>query len=140
MADLDTGFFPSRWDCARKDTRSYLRDGKSRRQRVIHHRDCPPPQHQIEQSGNCTCASTAKGLIYSPDYGKVAFTVPGMPEYIRPPAQPLTGQQLPHIDLKREQLTTDPPPTGRGKNLNHHPAKGYLGPHGATEAVPVRLS
>ena len=25
----------------------------------------------------------AKGLIYSPDHGKVAFTVPGMPDYIR---------------------------------------------------------
>lgn len=74
------GSSPSRWDRARKSERSYLRDDKSRRQRVIHHRDCPPHQHQIEQSGNCTGASMAKGLIYSPDYGKVAFTVPGMPE------------------------------------------------------------
>ncbi|MDK1279498.1 ATP-binding protein [Arthrobacter sp. zg-Y820] len=83
-AQLDQGFFPMRWRRATKAERDFLRlmavDGAA-------------------GSGTATLAARAgkkmtsmtmtrgslirKGIIYAPSLGQVAFTVPGMAEYVR---------------------------------------------------------
>ncbi|GAB3542621.1 hypothetical protein GCM10027403_35550 [Arthrobacter tecti] len=84
MAHLDTGFFPSRWDRATKSERLYLRvmaedDAKESSTTEIARRLNTKPSSLAAARAQLL----AKGLIYSPDHGKVAFTVPGMPDYIR---------------------------------------------------------
>lgn len=83
-AHLDSGFFPSRWDRATKSERLYLRamteDGakESSTTEIARRLNTKPTSLAAARA-----QLLAKGLIYSPDHGKVAFTVPGMPDYIR---------------------------------------------------------
>lgn len=82
-SQLDAGFFSSRWGRATRKERGYLRamapDG-----------DTGSSTSQIAQRlgvkvtalGPARAQLINKGIIYSPEYGQVAFTVPGMSEFI----------------------------------------------------------
>jgi hypothetical protein len=83
-ATLDAGFFRARWDRATPIERSYLRamandDGAPARTQHI------AAQMNRTQSalGPTRAGLIGKGLIYSPEYGAVAFTVPSMSDFIR---------------------------------------------------------
>ena len=78
-AHLDQGFFPSRWDRATPAERRYLR--------AIAETDQPSPKTadlSIPQStaGPLRAALIRKGIVYSPEHGRIAFTVPGMANFI----------------------------------------------------------
>jgi hypothetical protein len=82
--NLDTGFFRSRWERATPTEREYLvamaADG-----------DGPSPSGEVAARTGRTASAVGpmranlihKGLIYSPAHGQIAFTVPGMAEFIR---------------------------------------------------------
>ncbi|WP_427005416.1 ATP-binding protein [Pseudarthrobacter sp. H2] len=81
---LDAGFFPSRWGRATKKEKGYLRamaqdgdDGSSTSQ-VAERLGV-----KLNGLGPTRAQLISKGLIYSPEYGKVAFTVPGMSGFIQ---------------------------------------------------------
>lgn len=85
---LDTGFFRSRWDRATPAERDYLRamalditDSSSSevaRRLGRHPSSLGPTRANLIQ----------KGLIYAPEHGRIAFTVPGMHTFInRQPAE-----------------------------------------------------
>jgi len=80
QAQLDAGFFPARWERASAKERAYMiamtdttqtsgiADAMGQRSAEL----SPTRQSLIN-----------KGLIYAPERGRVAFTVPGMADYIR---------------------------------------------------------
>jgi hypothetical protein len=80
---LDHGFFRSRWERATPAERSYMRamsrDG-----------DRPAQSGEVAERLGRRQSSLAparaslihKGLVYAPEHGQVAFTVPGMAEFI----------------------------------------------------------
>lgn len=83
-AALDDGFFRVRWDCATRAEQRYLRSmapdgdtGSSSREVA----------RRLGGSGNsfgpARASLISKGLIYAPEHGVVAFTVPGMAEFIQ---------------------------------------------------------
>ncbi|TXR56655.1 ATP-binding protein [Quadrisphaera setariae] len=87
-AALDDGFFRSRWDRATSAEQAYLRamaaDG-----------DAGSPSgevaarlgRKVASLGPARASLIAKGLVYAPEHGVVAFTVPGMADFIgRQPA------------------------------------------------------
>lgn len=87
-AALDTGFFRVRWDRATRAEQRYLRamsvDG-----------DAGSPSGTVAERvgkkvtalGPTRAALISKGLVYAPEHGVVAFTVPGMAAFIaRQPA------------------------------------------------------
>lgn len=82
-AQLDQGFFPARWDRATPAERAYLRamaedgDGGSRSGEVARRLG-----KQIGSLGPTRAQLIAKGLVYAPEHGRIAFTVPGMSDYI----------------------------------------------------------
>lgn len=84
QALLDDGFFRSRWDRATLSERRYLRA-------MAVDADTGSSSSEIARRLNRTPASLgpvranliAKGLVYAPDHGKVAFTVPGMSAFIK---------------------------------------------------------
>ena len=82
-AKLDAGFFASRWARATAAEREYLRamavDGG------------PPSMSGTVASrlgrtpsalGPARASLIAKGLVYAPEHGQIAYTVPGMAQYI----------------------------------------------------------
>lgn len=83
-ARLDGGFYRSRWDRATKAERQFLRamtpDGGA-----------PSSTSSVAERmaksasgiGPARAALISKGLIYAPEHGQVAYTVPGMAEYIQ---------------------------------------------------------
>jgi len=78
-AHLDQGFFPSRWDRATPAERRYLR--------AIADTEQPAPKTadlSIRQStaGPLRAALIRKGIVYSPEHGRITFTVPGMAAFI----------------------------------------------------------
>jgi hypothetical protein len=80
---LDNGFFRVRWDRATRAEQSYLRamaidgdDGSSSSE--IADRLSRKPA----SLGPTRAALIAKGLVYAPEHGVVAFTVPGMAAFI----------------------------------------------------------
>ena len=82
-ASLDVGFFPARWDRATPAERTYLRgmaedrdDGSSTA--TIAERLGLKPSSLTPARGKLI----EKGIIYAPERGRVAFTVPGMAGYI----------------------------------------------------------
>lgn len=81
---LDSGFFPSRWDRATPREREYLAAmaadgaGGSSTGEIAERLNT-----KATSLGPTRAQLIAKGLIYSPEYGRVAFTVPGMSEYIQ---------------------------------------------------------
>ena len=82
-ARLDAGFFRARWERATPGERDYLAamaaDG-----------DVPSSSgeiasrlgKQINQLGPTRAKLISKGLLYAPEYGVIAFTVPGMADFI----------------------------------------------------------
>lgn len=82
-AHLDVGFFPARWERATAKERQYLaamaQDG-----------DKWSSTTTVSERMNTTLAGVSslrqrlidKGIIYAPEKGKVAFTVPGMSSFI----------------------------------------------------------
>jgi hypothetical protein len=88
-AALDDGFFRARWDRATKAEQRYLRamatDG-----------DAGSPSgdvaarlgRSVTSFGPARASLIAKGLIFAPEHGVVAFTVPGMANFIQRQPQP----------------------------------------------------
>jgi len=82
-ARLDAGFFPSRWDRATPAERQYLSamaldgEGPSQTSDIAARLG-----KKIQSLGPTRATLIAKGLIYSPEHGKISFTVPGMATYI----------------------------------------------------------
>lgn len=80
---LDQGFFPSRWERASKAEKSYLKlmavDGDEGSSTS----DLASRAQKKQSSMTMTRSSLIrKGIIYPPALGRVAFTVPGMADYI----------------------------------------------------------
>lgn len=81
--DLDNGFFRVRWDRATRAERAYLRamavdgDEGSSSSEVGTRLSRKPTS-----LGPTRASLIAKGLIYAPEHGIVAFTVPGMAAFI----------------------------------------------------------
>lgn len=84
LAQLDAGFFPARWTRATPAERNYLsamaKDGESGSGTgVIAGR----LGKKLTSLGPVRANLIAKGLVYAPEHGQIAFTVPGMADYIR---------------------------------------------------------
>lgn len=84
FAQLDSGFFPARWDRATATERDYLSamaiDGPdSSATSVIAER----LGKKVQSLGPTRAGLISKGLIYSPELGRVAFTVPGFHDFIQ---------------------------------------------------------
>ncbi|MDV6271753.1 hypothetical protein [Rhodococcus globerulus] len=81
---LDEGFFPSRWDRATPRERKYLAAMSTLGE------DQPRSAGVAEVMGPTASGSSEvrdsaikRGLIWSPERGRIAFTVPGMGDFIR---------------------------------------------------------
>lgn len=88
-AALDSGFFRARWDRATRTEQHYLRamaaDGD-------HGGSSSEVARRLGRAptslGPARASLIAKGLVYAPEHGVIAFTVPGMAEFIgREPEQ-----------------------------------------------------
>lgn len=82
-AQLDNGFFRARWDRATRSEQAYLRsmavdgdDGSSSGE-VASRLSRKPAS-----LGPTRASLIAKGLVYAPEHGVIAFTVPGMAAFI----------------------------------------------------------
>ncbi len=81
---LDQGFFLIRWDRATRAEREYLRamavdgDGPSSVADVAKRRDT-----KLQSLGPIRARLIAKGIVFSPGHGTIAFTVPGFATFIR---------------------------------------------------------
>jgi hypothetical protein len=83
-AQLDGGFYRSRWDRATNAERQLLRamtadSGSPSSTSTVADRMGKSPSG----IGPARAALISKGLIYAPEHGLVAFTVPGMHDYIQ---------------------------------------------------------
>lgn len=80
---LDGGFFRARWDRATKSEHAYMRamavDGD-------HGSNTGEVARRLGRGtkslGPARASLISKGLIYAPDHGEIAFTVPGMADFI----------------------------------------------------------
>ncbi len=83
QAVLDGGFFRSRWDRATPTERSYLvamaADGEGPSQTADIATRLGRTQSNL---GPIRAGLIGKGLVYPPEYGKIAFTVPGMAGFV----------------------------------------------------------
>jgi hypothetical protein len=84
QAVLDGGFFRSRWDRATPTERSYLvamaADGEGPSQTA----DIATRMRRTQSNlGPIRAGLIGKGLVYPPEYGKIAFTVPGMAGFVQ---------------------------------------------------------
>lgn len=83
-AELDMGFFPARWDRATPAERNYLRamagdgDHGSRTSEIADRMNVKPASLSPARQNLID-----KGIIYMPERGRVAFTVPNMAAFIR---------------------------------------------------------
>lgn len=81
---LDSGFFRSRWNRATPGERDYLRamardgDGPSVSGDVARRLG----KRTVQQVGPTRAKLIHKGLVYSPEHGLIAYTVPGMAAFI----------------------------------------------------------
>ncbi|MEY2582251.1 MAG: hypothetical protein QOE09_2100, partial [Ilumatobacteraceae bacterium] len=82
-ARLDDGFFRSRWERATPGEREYLSamaaDGNAPSQSGEVARRL---QKQPTQLGPVRAKLISKGLVFAPEHGSIAFTVPGMADFI----------------------------------------------------------
>jgi hypothetical protein len=82
-ASLDTGFFRARWDRATRAEQTYLREMSQDGDNGSSSGELASRLGKNPKSFGPTRASLiAKGLIYAPEHGIVAFTVPGMASFI----------------------------------------------------------
>ena len=83
LARLDAGFFKARWERASAAERAYLAemavdgDGPSSSGEIARRMGKPPTA-----LGPARANLIAKGIVFSPEYGRIAFTVPGMAAFI----------------------------------------------------------
>lgn len=81
---LDTGFFRSRWNRATPAERDYLRamaddgEGPSASGEVARRLG----KTSVQQVGPTRSNLIHKGLLYAPEHGLIAYTVPGMADFI----------------------------------------------------------
>ncbi len=81
---LDSGFFASRWNRATPGERDYLRvmaadgDGPAVSGEVARRLG----KRTVQQVGPIRARLIHKGLVYAPEHGLVAYTVPGMADFI----------------------------------------------------------
>ena len=83
LEQLDAGFFRSRWERATPAERRFL-------QAMAHDNDQPSSTadvarrlgKKITSLGPSRANLMAKGLVYSPEHGQIAYTVPGMASYV----------------------------------------------------------
>jgi AAA ATPase domain len=86
--NLDRGFFTSRWERATSSERDYMRamaaddDGASQSGEVARRLS-----KRATAVGPTRAGLIHKGLVYAPEHGLIAFTVPGMADFIN--RQPL---------------------------------------------------
>jgi hypothetical protein len=81
--DLDNGFFRVRWDRATRAEQSYLRAMAIDRDEGSSSSEVATRLSRKPASlGPSRASLIAKGLIYAPEHGIVAFTVPGMAAFI----------------------------------------------------------
>jgi hypothetical protein len=84
VSRLDAGFFRARWDRATSAERRYLKamavdgDRGSGSGEVAERLG----KKNVSLLGPTRARLISKGLIYAPDHGVVAFTVPNMAEFI----------------------------------------------------------
>lgn len=86
---LDDGFFPSRWTRTTDRERRYLTA-------IAETGEPAPRSGQVAQRMGATTTAISdirdsamkKGLVWSPEHGRIAFSVPGMAEFIRRQTQP----------------------------------------------------
>jgi hypothetical protein len=89
QAHLDAGFYRARWERAAPSQRAYLQamapdgDGPSRSGEVAARLGKTPTG-----VGPIRDSLIKKGLIYSPEHGQIAYTVPGMADFIARQPQP----------------------------------------------------
>ena len=82
-AALDDGFFRSRWDRATRAEQRYLRAMASDGDAGSASRDVAARLDRgISSLGPARASLMGKGLVYAPEHGVIAFTVPGMAEFI----------------------------------------------------------
>lgn len=78
-AQLDQGFYPSRWDRTTPAERRYLRA-------IADTREANPKTSSLSISQSAASVARAslieKGIIYSSERGRIGFTVPGMGSFI----------------------------------------------------------
>lgn len=80
---LDAGFFRARWDRATKAEQQYLRAMAADGDAGSWTRDvCQRLDKRSSSLGPARAKLISKGLIYAPEHGRVAFTVPGMAAFI----------------------------------------------------------
>lgn len=81
---LDTGFFRSRWERATPAERRFLRamadddDESSATASVARRLGLKPSSLGPSRAG-----LLSKGLVYSPEHGRIAYSVPGMARYVK---------------------------------------------------------
>jgi hypothetical protein len=81
---LDTGFFRARWDRATSAEKAYLRamaldgDAGSASGEIATRLG-----KKVTSLGPVRASLIAKGLVYSPDHGVIAYTVPAMADFVR---------------------------------------------------------
>ncbi len=81
---LDNGFFPARWGRATRQERQFLAAMANCGDQSVKTGDIASRMGKKSASDISVPRNEliAKGLIYAPEYGKLAFTVPGMSDYI----------------------------------------------------------
>jgi hypothetical protein len=82
---LDIGFYSSRWERATKAEREFLRamaldNGEPSRIADITERMGKSSSRSL---GPARANLIGKGIVYSPEHGMIAYTVPGMADYVR---------------------------------------------------------
>ena len=88
-AALDDGFFRARWDRATKAEQRYLRAMASDGDAGSSSGDVAARLgRSVTSFGPARASLIAKGLIFAPEHGVVAFTVPGMANFIQCQPQP----------------------------------------------------
>lgn len=81
---LDQGFFPARWDRATPGERAYMRSMARDGERGSRTSDVATRLGRALSSlGPIRAELIKKGLIYSPEHGRIAYTVPGMADFIQ---------------------------------------------------------
>ncbi len=82
-AQLDTGFFRVRWDRATRSEQDYLRAMADDGDNGSASGDVAARLGKtVQQLGPARANLIAKGLVYAPEHGIIAFTVPGMSSFI----------------------------------------------------------
>lgn len=82
---LDIGFYSSRWERATKAERAFLRamavdDGAPSRIADVTARMGKSSSRSL---GPARASLIGKGIVYAPEHGVIAYTVPGMTDYVR---------------------------------------------------------